>query len=534
MPLNPANWSDSVTFEHDPTVLSGDVQGAKLVLVIDGGQDFSTAKSDGSDIRVTDDTDEVLPYEIEEFDRAADRLIVWFRKPFTLSSTTAQEFRLYWGNPSASDAQDAASLWSAVGSAYIYENVRHHKDGARLSASAGSNHTVHTGAPSALDPAKIGSGSSYDDVDDADQVTGFDPTGDGATALTVEGWIRVPALGESAAIFSRRYNSPLDAQAHALFLRKHPDDRAQFLVTADDDTRDGVAQVNLLVNISFSANTWYYFVGVHVPNSHTELWVNGVKEAEQTGHSVPLPDYIGTPNKSSLEELLVGADWIDTPAQYTYGDVDLDECRWAWEEMDQARIVQQYENMNSPVIGGTFWSEVANSPPAKPTITVGTRTSAGLALSSSAYSDPDGDPHQTSQWQVDEIGGDFSTPVYDTGAVSDLEDHVIPSGNLTENGVFQARVRHSDALGSSSWSDPSIGFVMVGTESLTLVALAMDALEFRFNEAPLTLELATAEDIDPRFLVFEGECESGPDPGYSSNSPTTPTWEDCEDGSVLF
>ena len=74
-------------------------------------------------------------------------------------------------------------------------------------------------------------------------------------------------------------------------------------------------------------------------------------------------------------------------------------------------------------------------------------------LTGSAFSDPNSDGHQNSQWQVDD-NADFSSITYDSGTVSDLLSHTVGSA-LGEGVVYNWRVRYQDDKGA--WSSYSSG-----------------------------------------------------------------------------
>lgn len=86
-----------------------------------------------------------------------------------------------------------------------------------------------------------------------------------------------------------------------------------------------------------------------------------------------------------------------------------------------------------------------NSPPAKPSISVSAVTSSGATLTSSAFSDPDGDAHTASQWQF-ALASDptFSSPVYDSGEDAVNLEELVASGVLSPGTDYIARVRHKD------------------------------------------------------------------------------------------
>ncbi|MFC1602865.1 right-handed parallel beta-helix repeat-containing protein [Pseudomonadota bacterium] len=69
-------------------------------------------------------------------------------------------------------------------------------------------------------------------------------------------------------------------------------------------------------------------------------------------------------------------------------------------------------------------------------------------LTSSAFSDPNTDTHQASQWQVDN-DSDFSSITYDSGSVGDLLSHAVGSA-LPRGVTYYWRVRHQDS--KNAWS----------------------------------------------------------------------------------
>jgi len=113
-----------------------------------------------------------------------------------------------------------------------------------------------------------------------------------------------------------------------------------------------------------------------------------------------------------------------------------------------------------------------NRPPDRPAVTsVDELTGKSARLHGSRFSDPDaGDRHAASQWQVDLVAEDFSSPVVDSGrTTSDLDSY--KAGGLAAETAYKSRVRHQDESGAwSAWSHPASD---PGALFTTLVATAI-------------------------------------------------------------
>ncbi len=99
-----------------------------------------------------------------------------------------------------------------------------------------------------------------------------------------------------------------------------------------------------------------------------------------------------------------------------------------------------------------------NQPPARPT-NVGPSDNAvavGLTptLQSEPFSDPEGDTHAASWWQVRAGSGSYSSAVFDSGTdTSNLVSKSIPSGKLDYSTIYYWHVKQQDSRGDwSPWS----------------------------------------------------------------------------------
>ncbi len=158
----------------------------------------------------------------------------------------------------------------------------------------------------------------------------------------------------------------------------------------------------------------------------------------------------------------------------TYRDAN---GRWFKGKIDDVRIYNRalssdditaaYDaTKDSPDFFSQQAGETTNQPPDTPTNISPANEATGVKLNpdltSSAYSDPDGDPHADTQWQVDD-NADFSSPVWTRTAGSAETTTTINSANgtftneltgkteLDHNTTYYWQVRYSDNV--AGWSD---------------------------------------------------------------------------------
>jgi Leucine-rich repeat (LRR) protein len=117
----------------------------------------------------------------------------------------------------------------------------------------------------------------------------------------------------------------------------------------------------------------------------------------------------------------------------------------------------------------TSFTTILNQPPSQPTntspIDEATDISLTPLLQSSAFSDPEGDIHAASQWQISSTSEDYSSPVFDSGEdTANLTQIIIPSGKLEYSTGYYWRVRYQDSYGNwSPWSEQT-SFITVANQ----------------------------------------------------------------------
>jgi hypothetical protein len=105
----------------------------------------------------------------------------------------------------------------------------------------------------------------------------------------------------------------------------------------------------------------------------------------------------------------------------------------------------------------TYTSFTTTQKPATPTNT-SPEDSANISdstptLESSAFSDPNGDSHAASQWQVTTVSGDYGSPIFDSGEDTTNKTSITVSPALAFGDTYYWHVRHKDNKGA--WSDYS-------------------------------------------------------------------------------
>jgi PKD repeat protein len=121
LPPAAAAWYDSNwLYRQNITINKVYVNGTGITLtnfpVLVNIQDtnlISNAQSNGNDILFTaSDGVTILNYEIENFTQSSGNLIAWVKVP-SVYNTTNTTFYMYYGNPSASNQQNAAGVWDS-------------------------------------------------------------------------------------------------------------------------------------------------------------------------------------------------------------------------------------------------------------------------------------------------------------------------------------------------------------------------------------------------------------------------------------
>lgn len=278
---------------------------------------YANAQSAGEDIRFMD-ADQVsqLPYEIEAWNDASGDSFIWVRVPQIDASSSTDYVWMYYGNSTATDAQNASSVWDAN-----YKGVWHLDEGDSTAAdfyedsTSNANHGTLTdadGDSAQNTSSKIGNGMNFNG--DADFITtGYTGFPSGANSRTVTGWVKVDALPPGPAIdvdYMFSYGNAGTSQAFGLGVSS---DSRFYLAGYIDDLEGNV--------VTLTTDTWYMLSAVY-DGSTLQLYVNDTTEnsASKTFNTVLSGAYIGkfvnvyhldgTIDEVRISDTARSADWI--------------------------------------------------------------------------------------------------------------------------------------------------------------------------------------------------------------------------------
>lgn len=173
-----------------------------LIKLDNSNFDFSNAKSDGADIRFTEsDGDTLIKFERLRHDDISE-LAEYYVKVPSVSDSVDTEIFIYYGNPSATDDEDAPNTWDSN-----YIGVWHFDDDA-------SNTTVEDSTSNSNDGT---SNNNTDTMSTAGNIyKAFDANGDyvdngsgspwnfGTGDFTISGWFKTSSIPSEKALVAKR------------------------------------------------------------------------------------------------------------------------------------------------------------------------------------------------------------------------------------------------------------------------------------------------------------------------------------------
>ncbi len=197
------DWAFRKEITFDLTPAGADIKGAAsdvpilIRLSLGNFQYFADAKPDGSDLRfIASDDKTPLKYHIERFDSQTQIALVWVRLPLLTGGANTDKIYLYYGNKSATSADDAPGTYDA-NQALVY-----HFGAAK---NAPQDSTAYKSEPSSfgadLNPASlIGSGAKFGGSQAISVATNTAIHLAAGKGFTVSAWVRFDGTETNACI----------------------------------------------------------------------------------------------------------------------------------------------------------------------------------------------------------------------------------------------------------------------------------------------------------------------------------------------
>ncbi|MGD1984053.1 MAG: DUF2341 domain-containing protein, partial [Chromatiaceae bacterium] len=266
-----------------------------LVVLNSGNINYALTQSDGADLRFFDADGNALAYDIEEWNASGDSY-VWVKVP-QIGGGDVTDITMYWGNATATSAENASAVWSNG-----YTAVHHLHDDFN-DATVQRNTAINSGSTDTA--GRVGDGQLFDGSDDLLSL-GADPSlhdlfnGGG----TVSAWVYVEDWGQNGygRIFDKSGDLTPSTTGWALELFG-----SQQALLFQVGFSGGVGQW-ATVNSSVSEDAWNH-VSLNYdssdPSNVPEIYVNGTLQL-LNGSYTNQPGALETAGDDSGYDLRVG------------------------------------------------------------------------------------------------------------------------------------------------------------------------------------------------------------------------------------
>jgi hypothetical protein len=289
----------------------------------------SHARSDGWDIVFTSsDKKTKLNHELEKYNSTTGNLVAWVKVP-TISSTSNTVLYMYYGNPTSSNQQNCAGVWSS------YVAVYHFMDGSgsKITDSTLQNNSTLYGGGSHWTSGQIGGAYNFDGINDYAVITAS--TAFDKSTYTIEAWAKPNTPQAWADIMGQNNttNGPTKFQFAA--------GSASTNLASDFGANN--AWHTLEAVGALSNNAWNSYTDrIDMANTNQSLWKNGIIVASQTQTAYPCTYANGS-------AIGIGADAFGA---YKFKGT-IDELRFSSIALSANWIKTEYNNQKDP---STFYS----------------------------------------------------------------------------------------------------------------------------------------------------------------------------------
>ena len=364
-----ASWDyrKAITVDYTKVATGPHANFPVLVKLSSDAQLSANALASGYDILFTaSDGITKLKYDRESYDNSTGALVAWVKIPL-LSSSSNTEIYMYYGNASASDQQEASSVYDSN-----YQGVWHLNQNENDATTYARNAT-NSGSVSATGVAANGRDFEKDD-NNADRIEAGTWNVSG-TGLTLQCWAKFESIvdADDPRLISKAINSGEEDHVFMLSLVDANNIRMR-LKTGTSDV-SGTTTLLQTGGDVFTLGTWHFCAATY-DGTNMRLFRNGVQIASvgKTGNI-----------RENAWEVYFG----NNPGNFMPLDGVLDEVRVSSTARSAQWLLTEYNNQNFP---STFFS-------------VGTQEANQVSYS------PGGVTSGLSQWLRADIGTTIATGV---------------------------------------------------------------------------------------------------------------------------
>lgn len=295
-----------------------------------------------NDIRFTDTSDNILPYEKE----SASSVSGYFWVKVTLN-TSSNIIYCYYHNPlSQTDGSSKTTTWNSG-----YKGVWHLTSPTSMTDSTSNGYTLAAysgGATPGSTAGKISNAVSFNGSSQNAGISGANsPNLQTSNDQTWEGWVNSSNFTNNALHrLISRFNSNTTNYFNLYVYPYGAGTTNRFAFAVAGVTVNGSAEGVIYAPSSITDNTWYHIVGVYDrTNGKQRIYVNGVK----TEYSITSGVYTVSNNAFNLADVM---DYV----LHQYSNVNIDEVRMSNVVRSDGWIQFQYNNINSADNELTFGS----------------------------------------------------------------------------------------------------------------------------------------------------------------------------------
>ncbi|MEM1590047.1 MAG: DUF2341 domain-containing protein, partial [Candidatus Bathyarchaeia archaeon] len=180
------DWQYRRTITINHTKVSGELFNFPILIEIIDSNLVGKTKPYGDDFVFTDSNNMKLDHQVEYYDNASGHLIVWVKVPY-LSSSADTIIYMYYGNPSCECQQNSNAVWDASYKLVLHLNEQ---SGIHYDSTINNNNGTPINGVQQGVPAKIGSGDTFDGVNDYIEISHSNTLSGYTDALTISFWVK--------------------------------------------------------------------------------------------------------------------------------------------------------------------------------------------------------------------------------------------------------------------------------------------------------------------------------------------------------